>query len=154
MELGNHVFSLKRLQMRSPGPLVQLIALPVKSQYAPFQGELQQIKRVRVMSKTVPGHSFSAHDKLVGPQSQQKQQNNSYYLKWLPGKNHLFMHAVMHTPSRYACCYAEMHLHIAIYACYHEGSATTITTTILPFDSGGWKNEIPTLPCCVLRAGS
>ena len=24
----------------------------------------------------------------------------------------------------------------------------------LPFDSGGWKSEIPTLPCCVLRAAS
>ena len=35
------------------------------------------------------------------------------------------------------------------------GSACIIITiTLLPFDSGGWKSEIPTLPCCVLKAAS
>ena len=63
------------------------------------------------------------------------------------------MHYNMHTQS-YACWKASFNMHIESYACYDKGYKTTIIETILPFDSGGWKSEIPTLPRCVLRAAS
>ena len=76
---------------------------------------------------------------------------------------HKHMHAIM-----YKCIHlhANMyeHMHAIMYKCIHYACTLngvqgykTITTTIItpvPFYSTAWKSEIPTLPCCVLRAAS
>ena len=60
---------------------------------------------------------------------------------------------IMHIES-YACWKVSLKIQIESYACYNEGSTEFGTITILPFDSGGWKSEIPTLSRCALRAAS
>ena len=71
---------------------------------------------------------------------------------------HSCIHSLIHLStyiSIYTCSKLNKYMHSDSYACYNEGSAITTTiTTILPFDSDGWKSGIPTLPCCVLRAAS
>ena len=77
---------------------------------------------------------------------------------------YICMHEHMHAINiMYKCIHlhANMyeHMHAIMYKCIHyactlNGVQGYVTITPMPFYSAAWKSEIPTLPCCVLRAAS
>ena len=52
------------------------------------------------------------------------------------------------------CARYNVYVHVQPMHAIMYWGAVDGGTTPLPFSSASWKREIPTLPCCVLRAAS